>query len=287
MAYRRFFQRRGGPRMVGGPGLRRQRWGGPGIAQSLPRSSEIEGAAMDISLEDLSADVRVVGVHELEQVAFDKTAPLVVKGAVARVSKKWTDEWLLQRFGSGSFNVSLDSRPAMKPFKKQMALGEYLDSLEKSEASDQPPEYLFDTQKDLEGAADLLEDLDIHKEIVNLGNPTKWRLFVGPALSGTLPHNHTYAINALARGRKRWAIYVGTDRAETQELLAENYRDYGSGSQAKDWFVQEFPKLRSRNIRLWECVQEAGDLVYIPAFFIHAVVNLEPVAGFTVEFMAK
>jgi hypothetical protein len=37
-------------------------------------------------------------------------------------------------------------------------------------------------------------------------------------------------------------------------------------------------------VRLWEFVQEAGDLVYIPGGLIHAVVNLAPVVGFTVEF---
>ena len=53
-----------------------------------------------------------------------------------------------------------------------------------------------------------------------------------------------------------------------------------------DWFIRECPKLRSRRVQLWEFAQEAGDLVYIPAFFIHAVVNLEPVVGFTVELEA-
>jgi len=69
-------------------------------------------------------------------------------------------------------------------------------------------------------------------------------------------------------------------------LLQESYRCYNSGSQAMDWFIRECPKLRSRKVRLWEFAQEAGDLVYIPAFFIHAVVNLEPVVGFTVKLEA-
>ena len=112
-------------------------------------------------------------------------------------------------------------------------------------------------------------------------------LLRGAAFAGTPPpHDHTYAINCLARGRKRWAIYVGANRAETERLLQESYRCYNSGSQAMDWFIRECPKLRSRKVRLWEFAQEAGDLVYIPAFFIHAVVNLEPVVGFTVKLEA-
>jgi ribosomal protein L16 Arg81 hydroxylase len=67
-------------------------------------------------------------------------------------------------------------------------------------------------------------------------------------------------------------------------LLAETHRDYGSGSHAKEWFAQECPKLRSRrDVCLWEGAQEAGDLVYVPAFFIHAIVNLEPVVAFSIQ----
>jgi hypothetical protein len=290
-----------GPGMTGGirpgrawsgPGMRAQRSMGPRSPQPVPsRDSQESDVSYEIdekSLGDFPTNVRVVEVNEFDQASFDELVPLVIKGAAARASKKWTDEWLLQRFGGVDCQVSLDSRTAMMAQKKNMTLAEYLDSLAKSKAADQPLEYLFHSQRDFEGAADLFdEDLDVPAAILRLGNPNLYRFFVGPAYSGTLPHNHTYAINALARGRKRWAISVGADQAETEKLLKESYRNYSSGSQAKDWFVQECPKLRSRKVRLWECAQEAGDLVYIPAFFVHAVVNLEPVVGFTVEFQAR
>jgi hypothetical protein len=100
---------------------------------------------------------------------------------------------------------------------------------------------------------------------LSLGVAGKWRFFVGPPGSGTLPHNHYNAINALARGRKRWAIYQGTEPGGTRRLLAESYRDYDSGSQARDWFVNDCPELRSRrNVRLWELAQAPGDVVFIP-----------------------
>ena len=121
--------------------------------------------------------------------------------------------------------------------------------------------------------------------ILGLGEDTSWWLTVGPTLSGTLPHYHRPAMNVLARGRKRWAIYVGANLHANNRLKNEGLRDYGIGTQAKDWFVRECPNLRSRRrVQLWEFAQEAGDLVYIPSFFIHAVVNLEPVVGFSVMF---
>jgi JmjC domain, hydroxylase len=255
---------------------------------SIRCTSQEKDLAMEKSLKDFPSNVRVLKVNDFDESSFDQLEPIIVRGAVARASNKWTDEWLLQRFGNDYCQVSLDSRPAIRgAYEKQMSLTEYLSSLESS-GTDQPPEYLFHSQRDFDGALDLLEDIDVPTAILDLGNPSLYRFFVGPPFSGTLPHFHTYAINALARGRKRWAIYVCDDRRETNELLQESNRDYSSGSQARDWFALACPELRRRRrVRLWEFAQEAGDLVYIPAWFIHAVVNLEPVVGFTVEFQPQ
>jgi hypothetical protein len=247
---------------------------------------------MQVSFEDFPANVRVIGVNEFDEAAFDELAPLVIKGAAARATHKWTNKWLIEHFGTASCRVCLDSRPALTDlaFKKYVALSEYLDGQATSNTSNDAPEYLFHPwmERDFEEVADLFRDLDVPPAILDLGEAGKWRLFVGPALSGTLPHFHNYAINALARGQKRWAIYVGADEGETAKLLEEGYRNYGTGSQARDWFAQECPKLRSRQqVQLWEFTQAAGDLVYIPNFFIHAVLNLEPVLGFGVEFFQR
>jgi len=295
----------------GRPGWRRQRMGGPGIGRrpaverqwldgpeysgspSVPDdlqasdvSSEREG---DEGLGDFPTNVRVVTVDEFDEASFDPLAPLIVKGAVTRAGKKWADEWLRERFGTVDCQVNLDSRLSRPAFRKHMTLDEYLDSLAKSKASEQFLEYVFQPRMEVEGDAnELLEDLDVPAAILDLGEDTSWWLTVGPALAGTLPHYHRSAINVLARGRKRWAIYVCGSPGENRMLLQEGFRDYSSGSQAKDWFVRECPKLRSRRrVHLWECAQEAGDLLYVPAYFIHGVVNLEPVVGFSIQFFQR
>jgi hypothetical protein len=237
-------------------------------------------------LEDFRSNVAVVEREEVRRGNFDELVPLVIRGAMTRATEKWTDRWLVRQFGEGSHQVSLDSRPAVKQYKKQVSLPEYLEALASPGRSAQHPEYLFQTwlERHFEGARDLLDDLDVPPPILRLGVAGKWRLFVGPSLSGTLPHHHRSAINALARGRKRWAIYAGRGPARTARLLDEGYRGYESGAQARDWFLRELPTLRSRpDVRLWELAQEPGDLVYIPGGYIHAIVNLEPVVGFGAE----
>jgi hypothetical protein len=267
--------------------MERQGLGGPEYSESPSIPDPQESNVSAEKLAKFTTNVRVVGVDEFDEVSFDEQAPLIVRGAVARASQKWTDKWLLQHFGSLYCQVSLDSRLSRGAFRKHMTLVEYLDILAKSKASDPPPEYLFQPrmEHEFEGGTDLFEDLDVPAAILGLGEDTSWWLNVGSTLAGTLPHVHRSAINALARGRKRWAIYVGANQGENKKLLGEGFRDYDSGSQAKDWFVRECPKLRSsRRLQLWECAQEAGDLLYVPAYFIHAVVNLEPVVGFSIQF---
>jgi histone arginine demethylase JMJD6 len=238
---------------------------------------------MPNALEEFPVDVAPTPLEEVTEDSFEEFTPMVIRGALDRARARWTDDWLLERFGDDYCQISMDSRTARRTFATQMALPAYLDTLRSSDAGSQG--YLFHSQRDFEGAQDLLDDLDVPEPILDLGVPSLYRFYVGPALTGTLPHFHTYAINALARGRKRWAVYVGPNPQVNRSLVEDSLAQYAGGSQASDWFEAECPVLRDRpRIRLWEFVQEAGDLVYIPRGFIHAVVNLDQVVGFTVEF---
>jgi hypothetical protein len=243
----------------------------------MPRRGEI----------DLADDI-VVDADELDEDSFQPRMPLIVKGTLKRARRKWTDRWLLQRFGDDTCQVSFDSRTGREEFKQQVRLAEFLEDMDQS-AEEEPDDggvaYLFHSMPGAESAADLLDDIDLPPVIADLGEPSLHRFFAGPEGSGTLPHRHTYAINALTRGRKRWAIYVGVNPGVTRALVAESMQEYGDGAQAGDWFATQLEQIRARpRVRLWEFTQAAGDLVYIPAGFIHAVINLEPVVGFTVEF---
>jgi JmjC domain, hydroxylase len=236
------------------------------------------------ALGDVRNNVCTVEIGRFDEVSFDRDKPLVVQGSASRASRKWTEAWSLQQFGDRLCQVSLDSRPAMGSFEQRMPLRSYLDGLKRTDSSGPVPGYLMHSERDGVRACDVLSDLDVPAAISALGRPSLSRFFVGPAYTGTLPHYHTYAINALARGRKRWAIYAGVNRNHTDRILENSYQRYNSGSLAREWFAEECPQLRSKNVQLWEFIQEPGDLVYIPEFMIHAVINLQPVIGFTVEF---
>jgi hypothetical protein len=234
--------------------------------------------------------VRILTVDEAGREAINPAEPLIIRGAFDRARPKWNEAWLKEFMGQTPCSVSLDSRPAHRANKKQRLMGDYLEQQWRGTAAgdvsadEANVEYLFHAERSPAKAAQLLAELDLPGGILQAGPARIYQVYVGPPCSGTLPHAHTFAINALARGRKRWAIYVGKVEADTQALWQESLRDYGSGARAIPWFAIECPKLRSRGIQLWEGVQEPGDVVCIPAFYLHAAMNLEPVIGFTVEF---
>ena len=244
---------------------------------------------MSIDLESIPNAVPILTIDEATRETIDLETPLIIRGASDRARVKWTDARLIEFMGDRRCVVSLDSRPRLGPNRKECLLSEFLQKQPFESPGGEPPadvgdlEYLFHAEVDTARASELLADLDLPPRILQLGNPRLFQLFVGPAWSGTLPHCHERAINALTRGRKRWAIYVGRDKRETEALRKESHQTYGSGSQAAPWFAVECEKLRSRGIRFWDFIQEPGDVVYIPTFYLHAVMNLEPVVGISAE----
>jgi histone arginine demethylase JMJD6 len=104
--------------------------------------------------------------------------------------------------------------------------------------------------------------------------PHRW-LVAGPPRSGSGVHVDplaTAAWNTLLAGRKRWALFPpGTPAA----LVAP--REAGLGREAPDWFARVYPRARAPG---WpgppvlDCVQEAGETVYVPGGWWHAVLNL-------------
>jgi hypothetical protein len=92
------------------------------------------------------------------------------------------------------------------------------------------------------------------------------QLFAGMGGTGSPHHWHTEALNVLAYGRKLWAILPPADTAFSNDPHTAFF--------ARD----PLPP------RALFCVQDAGDIVFVPSNGGHAVLNLEPVIGATAEF---
>ena len=125
---------------------------------------------------------------------------------------------------------------------------------------------------------------------------TQW--YLGPPGSGAPIHFHQDAWNALAYGSKRWLLLPpGESRYSSQPILdlltssdfasslmqpehpAED-SDAGAGDKDSSTSTHQGPEVAAP----LECVQAAGEVMFIPNNWGHAVLNLESVVGVAVEF---
>ena len=120
-------------------------------------------------------------------------------------------------------------------------------------------------------------------------------IYNGPKNTGVLPHAHKNSLNILKTGKKKWIFcnnfelkrcpnsIIGllaskTNKpnkgiSEIQDLKQDNIK-------WMDWYNTY--KKNNKNTEI-ECIQEAGDLIYVPNQLIHAVYNLENTCGLVVD----
>ena len=101
------------------------------------------------------------------------------------------------------------------------------------------------------------------------------RFFPPPALSGAPPHFHGDAWNALLYGRKRWFLFEPAEAFFARPRL-----------RAIDWVLEAGTGGGGVGARPLgrQCMQNAGDILYVPRLWGHAVLNVQESIGFAVEF---
>ena len=112
--------------------------------------------------------------------------------------------------------------------------------------------------------------------------PHRW-LLIGAARSGSALHVdpwRTAAWNTLVSGRKRWVVFHPA--CEAALLRADD----GDDDAANDWFHFRYADARAAaRARGYDFVQRAGETVYVPPGWPHAVVNLELSVAVTHNFV--
>jgi len=234
-----------------------------------------------MDLASIGQNVAVVEASAI-RAPLDRTKPVIIRGAAATLERQWTTERTLERFHGRRLKVAHHARSAASAHV--MSLAEYLAYLDAPDDGELPPQYLMHGVDERDTAQELVSSLDLPDATDLVGGVSFYRLYVGRQQTGSLPHNHKPAFNVLLQGRKRWALYIGDSPEQTQELVDESIRGYPHGSQIEPWFRDECPRLRERKgVAFYELVQQAGDTLYIPDQFLHAVVNLERVLGLVIQ----
>ena len=131
--------------------------------------------------------------------------------------------------------------------------------------------------------------------------PYRWFL-IGPQRSGTTIHIDplaTSAWNTLISGKKRWVLfppYIPKRIVKGKSVIKK-----GEDDEAIHYFMYILPRIKQmaikyqndntvqgyHNFRCYEFTQEAGETVYIPNGWWHAVLNLTDTVGITQNFCSQ
>lgn len=189
-----------------------------------------------------------------------------------------------------------------------------------AETKDDSPLYVFDSAFDEDKhAKSLLDDFRVpsyfQEDLFHLVGerrrpPYRWFL-IGPERSGTTVHYDplgTSAWNTLLFGEKRWVLFpphVPKRVVKGTELLRK-----GEDDEAAHYFMYILPRIkqkaaavatssrkddddgdderrRYRNFACYEFTQKAGETVFVPYGWWHAVLNLTDTVGVTQNFCSR
>ena len=108
------------------------------------------------------------------------------------------------------------------------------------------------------------------RQLVDVTTPKAVQFFLGAAGSGAPVHFHCDAWNTIAHGSKRWFISPPSEAIFSKKPILQ-------------WLEEDYPSLRESK-SFWEVEQRAGDVLYVPCEWGHAVLNVEDTIGLAVEF---
>jgi histone arginine demethylase JMJD6 len=183
-------------------------------------------------------------------------------------------------------------------YKVKVKMGYFLKYL--NENKDDSPLYVFDSNYDNDPVSKiLLEDYtppsyfkeDLFELIGEKRRPPYRWFLLGPKRSGTCLHIDplgTSAWNTVIQGRKRWVLFP----PETTKSIAKGWDVIfkGEDDEAVNYFVDILPRIKAKhgkNIKIIEFTQLAGDTVFVPSGWWHAVMNLDDTVAITQNFCSR
>ncbi len=204
--------------------------------------------------------------------------------------KLLTRSSLLTNAKFANFNMTVGGSPYADSFErsaKKMTLPEFVKNIMEplqTEATTVEPTYVFEDLATQEGFPLKKVMPDFFDELVkddSLGmEGSNFQLYVGPALSGSPLHHHLNALNILYYGSKQWFMIPPQDGLyqikHAHKWFREDFLAFrnGAGSEASAASLQA----------VMMCVQQAGDLIYVPDHWSHSVINLADSVGTASEF---
>ncbi|KAJ3092958.1 hypothetical protein HDU96_002568 [Phlyctochytrium bullatum] len=116
----------------------------------------------------------------------------------------------------------------------------------------------------------------------------RW-LILGPPRSGSTFHldpNQTSAWNAVISGSKKWLLFP-PEVVPPGVYPSEDGSEVTSPVSLAEWFLNHYHEIASSPVKPIECICRAGDLIFVPRGWWHAVMNLEETVAITQNFVSR
>eukprot|EP00172_Hildenbrandia_rubra_P002277 Plantae.Rhodophyta-Hildenbrandia_rubra.ctg3013.p1 GENE.Plantae.Rhodophyta-Hildenbrandia_rubra.ctg3013~~Plantae.Rhodophyta-Hildenbrandia_rubra.ctg3013.p1 ORF type:complete len:470 (+),score=68.60 Plantae.Rhodophyta-Hildenbrandia_rubra.ctg3013:3452-4861(+) len=213
--------------------------------------------------------------------------PVMMRNAGSSLDNKFMGAWNVDDFVKefGGVKVRVGSVPYSKVFgikEDEMKLAEFWERYGGHDDGAKEPLYVF--QQDMgvcEKGWQLLKDLVRRSfptpeliEDPDAAGKDSIQFFFGMTGSGAPLHVHADAVNMVVSGEKRW--YIQTPQ-----------KTMYSRKPVKEWVEQDVPTYDETEKPL-ECTQHAGDIVYVPMDWGHAILNTKDnTFGYAIEVLNK
>lgn len=240
-----------------------QHFGGWRVADGRTRD-ELDIDHCDVERREASS----LTSQEFESVYRFKKPVLIT---FANGAAGWTNPDLFRRqeltklyaYWSVSSGRSLDIVKSGGSGKIQASFSEFIEELmDKRGANSSEPLYVFD--RDFYQDSELPHSLHPpHFFKIEEGIDESF-FFMGATKSGVSFHKHADAWNAVVFGRKRWFLYPPGKTPPG---------GVWPGYSQLDWFKLVYPTLQDDDKPI-ECVQEAGEILYLPESYYHGTINI-------------
>lgn len=210
---------------------------------------------------------------------FRPRVPVLLKGGCSNWTfmHKWTQDYLSTEMSDFECTVARDSRPSYS--KEKCLLKDYFQHYSHLSTMTFSP---FDPENPQ--LPRFLEDIPLPNPFFSKKDIDAYFFFHANADGGSLPHCHMDAFNLLQTGKKQWVMYDADPEISPKgwEVLKQCHEKYGAGTYSRDWFVDGPEQVCREGITLYECEQEAGDIVFIPEHYAHAILNREENQGMVI-----
>mmetsp|Transcript_28074 Transcript_28074/g.38452 ORF Transcript_28074/g.38452 Transcript_28074/m.38452 type:complete len:531 (-) Transcript_28074:264-1856(-) len=244
--------------------------------------------------EDSRCDFERVPVRKMTPALFRRRYYLRSPVIIEQGTKNWpaTQNWrlstLLERYGE--LMVKVGESPKILHNEgdgvKSMRLRDFLrlqrlhTTLNETEFDPDQLLYVFDRDaafRSFDQDHFLLNDIEWPRWLDGIVSPHSYSFYfiLGENRSGVPWHLHSDGFNALIYGRKHWMFYM------SRNVTPPGYPS--AGNKGHDAWLRDTLPTITPETRPLQCVQQPGDILYVPEGWYHATYSMGDVVGMAVQ----